>query len=143
ARRAWRASEPPYGLGSPMYRQDQHRDSQRGAGRLKAVFWLAVLAAVAYVGIKLVPVLLNEYQFQDAMQTTARMATVTRQTPDAIRKTLFEEAQREDIPIQPDDIQITNGAGKVTISAEYSVTVDLGVYQWTLNFHPSASNNSL
>ena len=120
-----------------------HRNSQLGAGKLKAIFWVGVLVALAFVGMKVVPVLLNEYQFQDAMQTTARLATVTRQTPDGIRKTIFEEAQKEDIPIQPEDIQITSGAGRVTISAEYSVTVDLGVYQWTLNFHPSASNNSL
>jgi hypothetical protein len=26
---------------------------------------------------------------------------------------------------------------------DYSVTVDLGVYQWTLNFHPTATNNAL
>jgi hypothetical protein len=26
---------------------------------------------------------------------------------------------------------------------DYSVTVDLHVYQWTLNFHPTVTNNAL
>jgi hypothetical protein len=31
----------------------------------------------------------------------------------------------------------------VQISASYSITVDLQVYQWTLNFHPTASNSAI
>ena len=122
---------------------DTHRNSELGAGRLKAMVWLAILASAVYVGVKVVPVLINGYQFQDAMQTTARLATVTRQTPEGIRKALLEEAQKDEIPVTAEDIAVTSQNGNVRISAEYSVTVDLSVYQWTLHFHPSASNNAL
>ncbi len=37
----------------------------------------------------------------------------------------------------------TNENGNVQIEAAYSVTVDLGVYQWTLNFHPTVRNDAL
>jgi len=117
--------------------------AERGAGGLKAIVWLAVLAAMVYAGVKVVPILVNEFEFQDAMQTTARFASVNRQTPEDIRGALIKEAAKDDIQLKPDDIQVANEAGNVRISAAYSVTVDLQVYQLTLNFHPSARNNAL
>jgi hypothetical protein len=119
------------------------RDGQSGAGRLKAIFWLVVLASVAYVGVMVIPILVNEYEFQDAMQSTARFASANRQTADDIRASLVKEAKSEDIPIKPEDIHVESEAGNVRISAAYSVTVDLHLYQWTLNFSPTASNNAL
>jgi hypothetical protein len=120
------------------------RNGQRGAGRLKTLVWLVIFGAFIYASIKVVPVLFSEYQFQDAMQNAARFASVNRmQTLEDIRKGLMQEAQRQDIPINPEDIHITSESGVVTISAEYSVTVDLRVYQWTMNFHPTAGNKPL
>ena len=116
---------------------------ERGAGRLKAIFWLAILGTFVYVCIKVVPILYNEYQFQDAMQSTARFATINRQSPDEIRKSLVQEAQAKEIPVKPEDIHVTAEAGNVKISADYTIIVDLQVYQLTLNLHPSASNNAL
>lgn len=46
-------------------------------------------------------------------------------------------------PIQSEDIKVEGAGGNVRINIDYSVTVDLGVYKWTLNFHPSVSNNAL
>ncbi len=88
------------------------------------------------------PILVNNYQFQDAIQSTARFATVNRQTPEDIRAAVLKEAQNEDIPITAQDIHIKGDAGHVEIAADYSVTVDLHVYQWTLNFHPEAQEQS-
>jgi hypothetical protein len=122
---------------------DIRRRGERGSARLKAVVWVALLGAFIFVCVKVVPVLFSEYQFQDAMQTTARFATINRQSPEEIRKTLVQEAKSKDIPVEPQNIHVTNDAGNVKISADYSVTVDLQVYQLTLNLHPSASNNVL
>lgn len=116
---------------------------QHGAGRLKAIIWLVIFASMIYVGVMVIPILVNEYEFQDAMQSTARFASANRQTADDIRASLVKEAKSEDIPIKPEDIHVESQAGNVRISAPYSVTVDLLVYQWTLNFSPSASNNAL
>lgn len=124
-------------------RRRDARHAERGASRLKAIVWVIVLVACFYVGIKVVPVLMDEYEFQDAMSNAARFATVSRQTPDDVRKNLLQEAQKEDLPVRAEDIQVTATNGNVKIDANFSVTVDLQLYQWTLNFHPSASNNAL
>jgi uncharacterized protein DUF4845 len=119
------------------------REGERGAGHFKAIFWTLVLVSIIYVGFKVVPVLVNNYQFQDGIQNIARFTSVNHSSPDAIKKSVLEEAQKDDLPIQADDIKVQSGGRKVGISVDYSVTVDLKVYQWTLNFHPSASNEAL
>lgn len=116
---------------------------ERGSGQLKAIFWLAALALFIFVCIKVLPILMNGYEFEDSMKTTARFASVNRQSPDDIRKSLLQEAAKDNLPIKPEDLRITNEAGNVHIEGTYSVTVDLQFYQWTLNFHPTATNNAL
>ena len=117
--------------------------SQRGSSRLKVVGFVALLVAAIFVGVKVIPILVNNMQFQDAIQSTARFASVNRQSVDDIRNAVLKEAQNEDIPIAPADIHVKGDGGHVEIAADYSVTVDLLVYQWTLNFHPYAKNNPL
>jgi hypothetical protein len=120
------------------------RCGQGGNATLKSLIWLVVLVAGIYTGIKVVPVLVAEYEFQDFMQTTARFASVNRnQTPADITKSVMEEAQKQNIPLQAEDVHVTAESGNINISADYTVTIDLNVYQWTLNFHPSAGNKAL
>jgi hypothetical protein len=116
---------------------------EQGTSRLKAIVWLAILGAMVFAGVKVVPVLINDFQFQDAMKTTARFASVNRQTPDDIRNALLKEAARSNLPLRKEDIRVTSVNGNVRIEATYSVTVDLALYQWTLNFHPTATNSSI
>ena len=117
--------------------------SQRGASRLKLVLFLGLAVAVIYVGVKVIPILVNNMQFQDAIETTARFASVNRQSVDDIRAAVLKEAENEDIPIAANDIHVKGDSGTVEIAADYSVTINLVVYQWTLNFHPYARNNRL
>jgi Domain of unknown function (DUF4845) len=119
------------------------RNREKGAGALKAIIWTAILASVVFVGFKVTPLLIDEYQFQDGIQTIARMASLNRPTPDKIRQSVLTEAVKDELQIAPEDVHIESAGGNVRISADYSVIVDLKVYQWTLNFHPSASNNAL
>jgi len=123
--------------------RSQIRRSQAGNSRLKAIVWTAILASFVYVCIRVVPLYFNDYQFRDTMQSTARFASVNRQSPDAIRKKLLQEAEKAEMPIRLEDIKVVSRGGRVDIEVNYSVTVDLHVYEWTLNFHPTASNSQL
>jgi cell division protein FtsL len=130
------------GLGSASQTGNK-RQGELGAGRLKAVVWTLILAACAYVSVRVIPVYVNEYEFQDGIQTIARFATVNRQGPDQIRDAIVKEAEKEDLPVRKEDIKVRAAGGNVNINVDYSVTVDLHVYQWTLNFHPTVTNNAL
>jgi len=102
-----------------------------------------ILVACIYAAVIVLPVLVNEYQFQDSLQEIARFASVNRKSNDQIRQSVLEEAQKADLPVQAENIKVEGYAGNVHINVDYSVTVDLKIYQWTLNFHPTANNASL
>lgn len=116
---------------------------ERGGANLKAIIWTVILVAFIYVIAMVIPVLINEYEFQDGMQSIARFATVNRRTNDQLQKAVLEEAQKEDLPVEADDVKILSNGKTIDIDVSYSVTIDLKVYQWTLNFHPTASNTGL
>src|SRR5258705_2550323 len=112
------------------------RKPERGAGHFKAILWLFAFAAFVYVMIKVVPVLVDNFQFQDVVQTIARFASATRQTPEQIRAAVLKEAQKDDVSLDEKDIKIDAVSGNVRVHVDYSVTGYLTVYQSTLNFHP-------
>ena len=118
-------------------------EGERGGANLKAIIWTAILAAFIYVAAMTVPVLVNEYQFQDSLQDIARFASVNRRNDAQIKQAVLDEAGKQDLPVQPEDVKVEGSGGNVHINVDYSITIDLKVYQWTLNFHPAANNAAL
>lgn len=119
------------------------RKGERGGANIKAIVWTIILAVFIYVMAMLLPVLVNEYQFQDSLQDIARFASVNHRTNEQIKQAILDIAQKQELPVQAEDIKVSGTGGNVRLDVDYSVTIDLKVYQWTLNFHPSASNASL
>lgn len=121
----------------------RNRNGEKGAGHMKAIVWTLILAAFVYVTAMTAPVLINEYQFQDNLDQIARFSSVGHKSSADIQKAVLDEAQKEDLPIQAEDIKVAGTGGNVHINVDYSVTVDLKVYQLTLNFHPASSNSAI
>lgn len=119
------------------------RERGRGGARLKAVSWLFGALAVIYVGVKVVPVYFANYQLQDKMLTEARFATVNRRTDEELRNIIYREIQDRDIPARREDIHIEQSSRGVRISVDYTVPVDLKVYEFKLHFSPTSENRSL
>jgi len=101
------------------------RNGERGGANLKAIIWTIVLVAFIYGAAMVLPILINEYQFQDSLQSIARFASVNRKTNEQIQKAVLDEAQKADLPVQAEDIKVQNNGGNVHINVDYSVTVDL------------------
>lgn len=95
--------------------------------------------------VKIAPPYVDNYQLQDAMNTEAEFALsgYPRKTPDDIRQDISKEAQDLGIPANPQDIQLDTSNGNVSISLDYSVPINLYVYQFTLQFHPHADNHTI
>ena len=114
---------------------------QRGGAKFRALISLLILAALVYVGVKVIPVYFANYQLQDKMVTEARYATVNRRTDDELKDLIFKEIQERDIPARREDIRVETSQRGVRLSVEYNVTVDLKVYQWQIHFNPSVDSN--
>jgi hypothetical protein len=106
---------------------------------------VAILAALAFAAVKIIPLYVTNYEFQDSIESEARfaMADFPPKTADNIRDDIWKKAQELSIPLEKKDIQIIMDQGNVTISADYVVPLDLMIYQTTLQFHPHADNHTI
>lgn len=116
---------------------------ERGEGRGKAIFWTLVILLIVFLGIKLIPAYVSDYQLHDKLVTEARFATVNRRSDEELRSIIFQQIQDLDIPARREDIKIENSLRYVRISVDYTVPVDLWFYRTELHFNPSTENKSL
>src|SRR5580698_5674353 len=84
----WTGCVPSHPGLSRRTRATHKRVGEKGAGHLKAIIWTLILASVVYVAVKVTPVLVNEYEFQDGIQNIARFASVNRQSNEQIRQSV-------------------------------------------------------
>jgi len=113
---------------------------------LKLMFGIFVIVVAGYLGIELVPVYYENYQFQDIVKTEATLETYTTKPEADIRDNLFKKAQDLDIPLVRDQIKVQRhgsmGTGSLTINAPYIVHLDLPGYPVDLHFDASTENKS-
>ncbi len=95
--------------------------------------------------VKIVPVYFANYEFQDSIESESRFALTgyPKKTPDDVRNDIWNKAKELGIPAQKDAIKIAMDNGSVDIGLDYSVPIDLAVYQFTLQFHPHADNHTI
>jgi hypothetical protein len=119
--------------------------AQHGGSKLNLLITLIVLAAMGIAAVKIVPPYVNNYQFQDAINTEAQFAEsgYPKKTGDQVRQDVYKKAEDLGISADPQDIQLDLSNGNVSISLDYSVPIDLYVYQFTLQFHPHADNHTI
>ncbi len=111
---------------------------------MKLLFGVAIIAVALYLCVELVPPYYSNYEFQDTIENEALMATNGSKTEDAIRDSVFKQAQRMSIPITRDDIKVHRVGGQysgsVSIEVPYTVHLDMAVYPVDLHFDPSTTN---
>jgi hypothetical protein len=101
-----------------------------------------MIAVAVYVGFQVVPPFFANYQFQDAIQNEAVLQSYSNKSEDDIRTTIFKKAQDLNIPIQEDQIMVqrAGGGGSLSISATYTVHLDLPYYPLDLVFRPASKS---
>jgi hypothetical protein len=123
----------------------QKKTAERGGSKANLILTLFVLGIMGFVAIKICPVYFANYEFQDSIESESRFALTgyPKKTPDDVRNDVWNKAKDLGIPTQKDAIKIAMDSGSVEIGVEYSVPIDLAVYQFTLQFHPHADNHTI
>jgi len=116
---------------------------ERGEGKFKAILVTVILAFMVYAAVKVVPPYVSEYELSDKMQETARFASVNRNSKDQIRDAIFKTIDELQIPATKEDIKVTAAGGRVTITVDYKVPIDLMVYKFDLHFTPTTANKDI
>jgi len=103
------------------------RRCQRGAGLWGTLFVLAVIAFVAVVGLKVVPIYLNQMKVAAAVKEVAADPRFNANTdPSTLRSALQRHWDIESIDtIQPKDIAVTRDDRGVSLSYDYEARTHL------------------
>jgi len=129
--------------GKPSRNLLKRRLSERGAGKLKTILFIAIALILIYMGVKLLPPYVSEYQLLDKMQEQGRFGVANRYTEGQVRDNVFKVVQDLEIPAKREDIKVTVTQAIVKVSMEYTVPVDLLFYSTELHFSPSSENKSI
>jgi len=105
---------------------------------VKAFLGIFVVVAATYVGFKLIPPYFNSFQFQDAIESEARLAANNPfRTEQEIREAVGKKAAEYDVPLTIDQINVQRSGSEVQIWAKYTIHVDLPGYPLDLKFEPA------
>jgi hypothetical protein len=131
--------------GSYNMRGTTDRTKQRGGSKVNTLLTLVVVGAMVFAAVKIVPVYVANFEFQDSIESESRFALTAypKKSLEDIRDDVFKKAQDLGIPAKEEDIQITVDNTDVDIALDYTVPINLAVYQFTLQFHPHADNHSI
>jgi hypothetical protein len=110
--------------------------------KLKPVLMIFVVVAVIYAAVKLIPPYYNDWQFQDYIESEARIDTYNTKPEADIRKDVMKAARENSIPITDDKLDVQRGNGTLYIGTKYTVHVDLPGYPVDLQFNPSTKNTN-
>jgi hypothetical protein len=117
--------------------------SERGEGKLKALVVTGLLVLAIIAGVKVIPPYVAEYQLNDKIQEIARFGIVNHDSEEQIREKVFRTIQELEIPARKEDIKVSAGSSRVTITVDYTVPVDILMYHVDLHFTPSSENRSI
>lgn len=112
--------------------------SARGGSRIQLLLALLITAAIVVVAVRVIPVYVRSYEFQDAIRSEAKFAGVQRKSAEAIREALYRKARELELPVSRQQIRVIPLRSGVRIFTSYAVPVDLVVYQTTLSFNFNA-----
>ena len=107
--------------------------SERGEGRIGLIVALALLGAGIFLGVKIIPVRVNAYEFRDFIQEECRFAA-TRHNDAEIYKRIVDKAKSLDIPLEKKNLRLERSGREMVITAKFEQTIDLKFTKYVFKF---------
>lgn len=108
---------------------------------VKLIAVVVVVGAAFYLAYLVAPVYWSYYQFQDAIESEARIQSYTGKSEADMRETVWKKAKQLEIPLNSaEEIKVQRNGSVVAIATQYTVHIDVPVHPFDLNFNPSTQN---
>jgi len=101
---------------------------------LKSIFVLLLLLVGAFVIYKVFPAYWADYKLSRLLEDQALSYSYTTKSDSEIATAIVQKANEIDVPLTSEEVTVHRGDGDLTITAQYSVHVDLPIYPLDLNF---------
>lgn len=93
--------------------------NQKGEGKAGAIFGFAIFALVVYLGLKIIPVMIRVYAFEDAVKEECKF--LHGRSLDKLAEDLVAVAAEKDLPVSEDGITMS----RVTEESHQNLRVDI------------------
>jgi hypothetical protein len=124
-----------------MKTKTSHRlRSSEGKGVIGCMLSIVLLAAAIYLGIVLVPIYYQNFNFENDVKTTASRAGANYFDNETVIKDILALAKKNEIRIKKENIKVERFAGQLHILVTYSVPVDFIILERDLTFKIDASS---
>jgi hypothetical protein len=110
---------------------------------MKAIFGLLLLLVGGFVMYKVLPAYWGDFKLGQLLDEQAVVYTYTKNSDQEIATALAEKARNFGVPISPEQIKVERTTGDLSITAEYSVPVDLLIRPLDLNFKTASKNHNI
>ena len=94
---------------------------------------LALLGAGVFLGVKVIPVRVNAYEFRDFIQEECRFAA-TRANDKEIYTRIYDKALELRLPLEKKNLHMERTTHEMIISAKYEQTIDLKITKYVYKF---------
>lgn len=91
---------------------------QKGAIRLKPLFWIVFFAALLYGAYKIVPSYVSFYMTKTDVEEEAKIAHMY--TDDSLAEHILKNAEAWSVPLTKDDIEIIRNNGYISVTVRYT-----------------------
>ena len=127
--------EPAAGPGAPGRKgvEAMKRSDERGEGKLGLLIAVVVFSVAIFLGVKIIPVRIDAYEFRDVLRQEARFAAV-RSADSKVADRIMKKAQDMELPLNKKDLTVSRTNSKVTITAKYEVPIDLKMTTYVFKF---------
>jgi hypothetical protein len=111
---------------------------ERGEGQFGCLVGLVLLLVAGLVAWRMIPIKVKAAELRDVVTDEAKSAG--QHSDKAIRGQILDTAQRLELPVTDENIEIKRTGDRMIIDVRYTVPVKFPgyVYQW--NFHHNADN---
>lgn len=109
------------------------RRSQRGEGRIGVLIAVVLVGVAIFVGMKIIPVRINSYEFLDFIREQARFGSAERDNA-IIYERILKKAKDLDLPLEKKNLRVERTVSEMVISAKFVVPIDLKVTTYTYQF---------
>ncbi|MBM3790585.1 MAG: hypothetical protein FJW35_09585 [Acidobacteria bacterium] len=114
--------------------------SAEGKGVAGCFVFIVLLGIAAFVAINAGPPYLAAKSFEADLKTEVSRAGARYWDNESIIKSVFAVARKNEVRIKADNVRIERYAGQVFVHVNYSVPIDLALYEYVMRVSFKASS---
>ncbi len=99
---------------------------------------ILVLAALALIGVLLLPPYFENWKLQQYLNDLGADAATSQKSAEVVRANVVSKAAELGLPVHTDDVRVSKTGDAFKIEVLYLVHVNLALYSVDLHFRPAA-----